>query len=312
MRAVGVNEFGGPEALEVLELDDPEPGTGQVRIKVAAAAVNPTDTGVRSGRYGERLEPFGPPWIPGMDLAGTIDTVGPEVEGFENGDEVMAVVSPMREGGGAYASEVVVDVASVVKVPDTVSLQQAATLPMNGLTAWLALDALDLDFGDRLLVTGGAGLLASYVIQLAKQNAIRVYADASEEDRELVEGFGADIVLDREQDLADQVRELSPDGVDGVVDTALLHAAIVPAAKDGGGIAAVRAFEGEVDRDVTVHQISVFDHLDRTDQLEYLANLAGNGHLQLRVADTYTPQHAGEAHERLAEGGVRGRLLIEF
>ena len=312
MRAVGVTEFGGPEALEVLDLEEPEPGRGQVRIRVAAAAVNPTDTGVREGRYGEALEQHGPPWIPGMDLAGTIDVLGAEVDRFEIGDEVMAVVTPMRPEGGAYAQSVVVDADSVVHVPDNVSLTQASTLPMNGLTAWLALETLDLGIGDRLLVTGGAGQLASYVIQLAKQDAIRVYADAAPEDRELVESFGADIVLERGDDLAERVREVSPDGVDAVVDTALLHAAIVPAVKDGGGIAAVRTFEGETERDVEVHQIMVFDVLDRTDQLERLASLAEGGHLQPRVADTLPASRAAEAHERLAEGGVRGRLVLEF
>ena len=312
MRAVGLTEFGGPEVLQVLDLDDPEPGEGQVVVRVAAAAVNPTDTGVRSGGYGDRISRFDPPWIPGMDLAGVVDGVGAGVERFDVGDEVMAVVTPTRPEGGAYAAKVVVDEASVVAVPDNLSLQQAATLPMNGLTAWLALDTLDLDIGDRLLVTGGAGVLASYVIALAKQDAIRVYADAADDDRELVESYGADVVLDRGEGLAEQVREVAPDGVDAVVDTALLHEAILPAVKDGGGIAAVRAFEGETERDVEVHQVMVFDVLDRTDQLERLAALAGDGHLQLRVADTFSPERAGAAHERFAEGGVRGRLLIEF
>lgn len=312
MRAVGVTSFGGPEALESLDLEQPEPGQGQVRIHVAAVGVNPTDTGVREGRYGAALEEHGPPWIPGMDLAGTVDVTGAGVERFEIGDEVMAVVTPMRPQGGAYAQSVVVDEASVVHVPDNLSLAQAATLPMNGLTAWLALETLDLEIGDRLLVTGGAGVLASYVIQLAKQNAIRVYADAAPDDRELVEGFGADIVLERGDDLAERVRELSPDGVDAVVDTALLHTAILPAVKDGGAIAAVRKFEGETERDVEVHQIKVFDVLDRTDQLERIASLANAGHLQPRVAETLPASRAAEAHERLAEGGVRGRLVLEF
>ncbi len=312
MRAVGVTSFGGPEALEVLDVDMPEPGAGQVRIRVAAAAVNPTDAGVREGRYGEALEEYGPPWIPGMDLAGTVDVTGANVDRFEAGDKVMAVVTPMRPGGGAYAQTVVVDQASVVHLPDNLSLEQASTLPMNGLTAWLALDTLDLEIGDRLLVTGGAGLLASYVIQLAKQDAIRVYADAAPDDRELVEGFGADIVLERGEGLAERVREVSPDGVDAVVDTALLHAAIVPAVKDGGAIAAVRRFEGETERDVQVHQIKVFDVLDRTDQLERLASLAAAGHIRPRVAETMSASRAGEAHERFAQGGVRGRFVLEF
>lgn len=312
MRAVGVTSFGGPEALEVLDLEEPEPAAGQVRIRVAAAAVNPTDIGVREGRYGAALEEYGPPWIPGMDLAGTVDVTGAGVERFEAGDEVMAVVTPMRPGGGAYAQSVVVDEASVVAVPDNLSLAQASTLPMNGLTAWLALDTLDLDIGDRLLVTGGAGLLASYVIQLAKQDAIRVYADAAPDDRELVEGFGADIVLERGEGLAERVREVSPDGVDAVVDTALLHQAIVPAVKDGGAIAAVRRFEGETGRDVEVHRVRVFDVLDRTDQLQRLADLAGGGHLRPRVAETMPASRASEAHERFAQGGVRGRLVLEF
>ncbi len=167
-----------------------------MRLAVRAAAVNPTDIGLRA--RGEATIP--PPWIPGMDAAGTVESVGAGVEGLAVGDEVMAVTTPRRADGGAQSELLVVPAASVVPIPAGATIEQAATLPMNGLTAFRGLELLDLDAGATLLVTGGAGLLASYVIPIAKLQGLRVLADAAPADEELVRGFGADVVLPRGDD----------------------------------------------------------------------------------------------------------------
>src|ERR1700675_3037888 len=145
MRAVTFSRFGGPEVLEVSELPVPQPGPGEVRIRVAAATVNPTDISFRTGRQQTtaQLTQMGvlPPYVPGMELAGVVDAVG-EGTTWHTGDRVMAIVNPRRPGGGAQAELVVVPAASVARVPEGISLEAAATLPMNGLTVRLALARL--------------------------------------------------------------------------------------------------------------------------------------------------------------------------
>ena len=149
MRAVTFSRFGGPEVLEVSDLPEPRPGPGEVRIRVAAATVNPTDIGLREGMRREMLEAFPPPWIPGMELAGEIDAVGPGGD-WQVGRPVMAIALPLRALGGAQAEQVVVPAASVAEIPAGATLEQAATLPMNGLTVRLALDTLALARGEKV------------------------------------------------------------------------------------------------------------------------------------------------------------------
>ena len=308
-RAVGIREPGGPEVVRVVERAVREPGPGEVRLGVRAAAVNPTDIGLRE-RGAEGLPP---PWVPGMDAAGVVESVGAGVEHLAVGDEVMAAVAPRRPEGGAQAELVVVPAASTVPVPDGLSAELAATLPMNGLTALHGLDLLALAEGQTLLVTGGAGLLASYVIPMAKQRGLRVLADASPEDETLVRGFGADVVLPRGDALVAAIHTESPDGVDAVFDTALLRREMFPAIREGGALAVVRTWDGEdVERGIRVEKVQVWTVLERTDWLWEVRDLAQRGVLVPRVAATYPPDAAADAQRRMEAGGLRGRAVIVF
>lgn len=309
-RAVGIHESGGPEVVTLIDRPVREAGENEVRIAVAAAGVNPTDSGLRALGGGD----LPAPWTPGMDAAGTIEAVGPGVQRLAVGDQVMAAVSPRRPDGGAQCELIVVPAASVVPVPDGATLQQAATLPMNGLTALRGLELLDLDEGETLAVTGGAGILASYVIALAHERGLRVLADASPEDEQLVRSFGADVVLERGGDFAGAVRAVEPDGVAAVYDTALLGSDAFGAIRDGGGLVAVRGWDesAATERGIEVHPVWVHDVLERTEWLVQLRELASAGRLQLRVAGEYPPERAHEAHRAMDAGGVRGRLLITF
>jgi NADPH:quinone reductase len=308
-RAVGITQPGGPEVVRVVERQVREPGPGEVRLRVRAAAVNPTDIGLRE-RGAEGLPP---PWVPGMDAAGVVESVGAGVEHLAVGDEVIAAVAPRRPEGGAQAELVVVPAACVVPVPDGMPADRAATLPMNGLTALHGLDLLALPEGQTLLVTGGAGLLASYVIPTAKQRGLRVLADASGADEELVRGFGADVVLPRGDGLVAAVRSEAPEGVDAVYDTALLRRSLFPAIRDGGAIAVVRTWDGgDVEQGIRVEKVQVWTVLERTDWLEEVRDLAHRGVLVPRVAETYPPEAAAEAQRRMEAGGLRGRAVIVF
>ena len=312
MRVIGVVDYGGPEALRIFEVPEPHAGAGQVRIRVQAATVNPTDTAVRNGARAEAQKEFAPPYVPGMEAAGLLDEIGEEVDtDLAIGDQVMAIVVP-RGSHGAYAEQVVVPVESVARIPSGASLVEAATLPMNGLTARLALDLLALRPGQVLAVTGAAGAFGGYVVQVAKAEGLRVIADASQADTALVRTLGADEVVARGVDVADRIRAIVPDGVDGLADGALLNARVLPAVRDGGALAAVRTVSYDTERGITIHPVWVREYAREHDKLDGLRRQVEDGVITLRVAATFTPQNAAEAHRVLEAGGTRGRLVIEF
>lgn len=312
MRGVGVVEFGGPEALQVVDLPEVHAGPGEVRLRVHAATVNPTDTYVRNGARAEQLEKDPPPYIPGMDVAGVIDEVG---EGTATtlgvGDSVMAMVIPTGSHG-AYRESIVLSADAVARAPTGASHVEAATLPMNGLTARLSLDQLGLDRGQVLAVTGAAGCYGGYVVQLAKADGLQVIADASPADEGLVSELGADIVVPRGDDIADQVRSVCPDGVDGLADGSFQSELVVGAIRDGGAFASVRGWKGTGERDITFHTTWVRELDGRADLLDRLRQQTEDGLISLRVAASFAAEQAAEAHRILEAGGTRGRCVITF
>jgi NADPH:quinone reductase-like Zn-dependent oxidoreductase len=312
MKAVGVVSFGGPDALEPVELPDPQAGPGEVRIRVHAATVNPTDTGLRAGARAAQLKDIPPPYVPGMDAAGVLDQIGEGVSGpLQPGDHVMAIVVP-NGSHGAYSELLVVPAESVTRVPAGSSDAEASTLPMNGLTARMALDALDLQPGQTLAVTGAAGAVGGYAIQLAKSEGLRVVADAAPADEQLVRDLGADVIVARGDDFADRVLQAVPEGADGVVDAALLDQLVVPAVRDGGRIATVRGYRGDEERGITFHPVFVRNYAREQAKLDRLRQLVEEGRVTLRVASVLPAEDAAEAHRRLEAGGTRGRLVLEF
>ena len=312
MKAVGLMTHGGPEVLEVLEMPESHAGQGQIRLKVFAAAVNPTDTMARNGSRADQQRADPPPYIPGMDAAGIVDEVGEGVEtGVKVGDRVMAMVCPKAQHG-AYREQIVLEARAVVPAPVGTTHVEACPLPMNGLTARQSLDLLNLEAGQTLAVTGAAGAYGGYVIQLAKADGLTVIADAAEKDRTLVESLGADIVVARGDDVADRIRDRFPDGVDGLADGAVLNEKAIPAVKDGGSFTAVRWFIGEPQRDISFTATAVRNYDGEYEKLDKLRQQVEADIVTLRVADTYSPTEASETHRRLEAGGTRGRLVIEF
>jgi NADPH2:quinone reductase len=308
MRAVGIMSAGGPDVLQVIDRSIRQVGTGEVRIAVRAAAVNPTDILLR-----ERGSYLPAPWTPGMDAAGIIESVGRGVGRLRVGDEVMAAVSPRRKEGGAQAELVVVPARSAVAIPDGASFEQAATLPMNGLTAMLGLELLGLQRGQTLAITGSAGLLGSYVVSVAKAAGFRVIADAKPDDEQLVRSFGADVVIPRGADYVMALRAVAPDGADGLYDTAMLHDRVFGALRHDGRMVVVRGWTPTTtDRGILVKQVHVREVLSHTGWLEYLRELASTNRLKLRVAATYAPEQIAEAHRLMQAGGLRGRAVIVF
>ncbi|MDZ7727395.1 MAG: zinc-binding dehydrogenase [Dehalococcoidia bacterium] len=205
-----------------------------------------------------------------MDAAGVIDEIGEGAETDLNVDDaVMAMVIPVGTHG-AYRESIVLSADAVTRAPAGASHAEAATLPMNGLTARLSLDQLALQSGQTLAVTGAAGCYGGYVVQLAKAEGIRVIADASEKDEQLVRDLGADIVVRRGDDIAQRIREVVPEGVDGLADGAVQKELAVGAVKDGGGFASVRGWQGNGERGITFHATAVRNYDHRADLLDKL------------------------------------------
>ncbi|MDT0392177.1 NADP-dependent oxidoreductase [Streptomyces dubilierae] len=294
MRAVVVNAFGGPEAVEVVRTEVPEPGARQVRIKVAAAGLNPVDAGVRAGVFGGAGKRIGLGW----DVAGTVDAVG--VAGsWRVGDEVVALDYGMVKPLGTHAEYVVVDTDAVAPAPASVDAVHAATLPLNALTAAQALDLLELDPGQSLLVTGAAGAVGGYAVRLAAHRGIPVTGLARAADEGFVRSLGAghatgDTVADR--------------GFDAVLDAAVLGEPALAWVRDGGRyLGVIPQAEPAPVRGVRTGAVEVSADGAR---LAELVRLVDEGVLETRVAQTFALDDAAKAHARLDEGGLRGRLVL--
>jgi NADPH:quinone reductase-like Zn-dependent oxidoreductase len=312
MRAVGLFAHGGPEVLQVIELPEVHAGPGQVRIRVRAATVNPTDVLVRSGVRADQQKVDPPPYVPGMEAAGIVDEVGSGVpDRLKLGDAVIAIVVP-KGGHGAYREQIALDARSVVRAPAGKSHPEAATLPMNELTARLSLDLLKLSEGQVIAVTGAAGAYGGYVIQLAKAEGLTVIADASEKDEELIASLGADIVVRRGDDVAARFRSHFPRGVDGLADGAVLNERVIAAVRDGGAFTSVRGFLGAPQRGIRFTATMVRNYALEFEKLDRLRRQVEAGVITLRVAELYPPERAADAHRRLEAAGARGRLVIQF
>ena len=310
MRAAGFSRYGGPDVVELTELPEPEPGPGEIRIRVAAATVNPADVLFRGGGLAAAIE-GSPPHVAGLELAGTVDAAG-EGARLRPGDSVVAMTKFIPSGRGAHAELVVVHGDSAARAPANIAPVAAATLPMNGLTVRLALDRLGLVPGSTILVTGAAGAIGGYAVQLAIAEGLRVVAIAGNADDALVRAFGAELVIPRGEHAADVVRQAFPSGVDAAIDAACLGSAILPALRDRGRIVALRSFAGETDRGISVELVSVRQYLYEAEKLEHLVELTEAGKLTTRVAETFPLKRAAEAHARVEHGGLRGRVVLEL
>ena len=312
MKTVGFKKFGDPEVLEVMEFPDNEIGSEDIKIKNYASAVNPTDIVSRSGLIKHFIKDFSLPCVPGMDFAGIVEEVGENVEtGIKVGDSVMGMVMP-NGIHGAYSNQLILNQFAVVKIPKNTSFIEAATLPMNGLTARLSLDLLNLNKGQTIAVTGGPGAYGGYVIQLAKADGLIVIADSNQSDLKLLKDLGADHIISREKDFVEEIRKIFPEGVDGIADGALLNEKAIDAVKDNGSFTSVRNFIGEPQRNINFTATWVSEYNCDFERLDKLRQQVEDGLISLRVADTVTPNNVAEAHRRLDAGGTRGRMVINW
>lgn len=307
MKAVRFHEVGGPEVLRIEDVERPEPGAGQVRVRVAASAYNAADNGMRGGLL---PIPVALPHVPGYDVSGTVDAVGADVTDLTPGDRVVGFL-PMERDGGA-AEYVVAPAEALVAAPVSVPLADAAALPSVALTAWQALvDDGHLTAGQRLLVVGAGGVVGKYAVQLAKRLGVQVVATASPRSADAVRAAGADQVVDHTTtDLHDAVQE--------PVDVLLNLAPIEPEAfqglvalvRDGGTVVSTTAFMATPDDETRgVRAATVFVRPDR-ERLTELVSLVDAGALQLEVTRRITLDELPALHAEGAAGRIAGKVVV--
>ena len=297
-----IDGYDGVPSLRVGSVDVPAPGGGQIRVRVSAAGVGPWDVLTTEGAFAEVLGGSGHaafPLVLGWDFAGVVVDAGPGSD-LRPGERVFGMTRQPIDGIGCHAELVTVMADRCVRVPDRVSDEQAASLPCCGLTAWQALDRSGARDGDTLLVIGAVGQLGGLVTQLAAGRGVRVIASVSSAQAATARRLGAAETVDRDGDLADQVRALIADGVDAAFDP--VGVPVGPAIRDGGRFVRAVTWSPEVtERGITTHTLFVED--DR-ESLRGLGAMLERGALTARVGDSF-PLERGAPGLR---GGPRRRL----
>ncbi len=315
MQVIGLTEYGAPDVLRSIEITERHAGPGEVRIRVRAAAVNPVDTIIRSGRFAGNDGAITGAVVPGTDVVGVVDEVGPDQPADADvtlGDEAIGFVAPNGDHGG-YSEYIVLPACSVARKPSTLSDAEAVSFLSNALTAAITLEHLRLERGATLAVTGATGAVGGYLVELAARQGVTVIAAASEEEAALVRGFGATTVIDRSMDFVEGIRAATDGrGVDALADPAILTDGVIGAVRDGGQAAFYLPTDTDPGRGISVFRSYVMRSNTRHDVIAELARLAGDRDITTRVAGTLPAADAAAAHTRLEQGGLRGRLVLEF
>ncbi|SEB29651.1 NADPH:quinone reductase [Rhodococcus koreensis] len=304
-RAVTVSRFGGPEVIEVVKISMPHPGPGEARVKVEAASVHPVDLETRAGRYGELPEPSGR-LVLGWDYAGRIDAVGPHVDASLVGITVTGWRYWFDTREGTQADYIVVPIESATPCPSSLSPAALTTLPLNGNTAFQALELLGLQRGDTLAILGAAGGIGGFAMDLAVHRGIAVAGIADDSDRNFIEGRGGHFISRTSRDVAGCLRRALRGPADALIATAPVDRSVLAGIEPGG--AAVSAV-GERPANSGLDWRFLNAH-PNTDQTVELVRMAERGEIALRVAGTIPFEDAAEAHRAAARPGTRGRYVL--
>ena len=307
MRAIAIDDFATTPALH--DLPVPDPGPGEVLVRVRASSINGFDRSVVSGRVKDMME-YRFPLILGMDFAGIVEAVGPDASRFAVGDRVFGVALKPVLGAGAFAEYVVVSEGlGIARVPDGLDLPVAAALGLAGTAALMAVEAVAPEAGETVLVSGAKGGVGVIATQLAAARGAEVIATARPgADADFVRGLGADHAVDYSTDLAAAVRAIRPEGVHAILhfagDGLQLAGLLVP----GGRIASTMGLRPEqlAGRGVSVTSIMAMPAPER---LERLATEAAAGRLVIPIQRTYRLEQVPQALDDFA-AGTRGKLVI--
>lgn len=298
MRAYGYTEHGGPETQDFLDLPEPEAGPAELLVAVHAAGVNPVDVKIRSG-----MMPAALPAVFGREVSGVVRAVGQDVDHFTVGDEVLGVVAP---GSGGFAELAVVTAATAVKKPVKVSFADAATLPVAGGTAYDAIRQLGLREGQTLLINGIGGGVGVVAAQLARDAGVMVVGTGSESKRALAESLDATLIPYGDG-VADRVREILPDGVDGILD--LIGG---DALRSVAGLAASKAIVSTADPATAAEVGGAYVERDPgAGSVAALAALVADGKVDPHVRDLLPLDEAASAIAAVEAGHPLGKVVVQ-
>jgi NADPH2:quinone reductase len=311
MRAFALDEFGGPGSIH--ELPDPAPAAGQVRVRVAAAALNPFDNFVLQGYLKDRME-HRFPLVPAGDLAGTIDAVGPDAKGFAVGDRVFGTTGKMVLGEGTLAELATASTSTIAKRPPAVPEVDAAAIGLAGVSALMLVEAAALKPKDVVVVVGASGGVGGYAVQLARLGGAHVVGVTSTANLQYVKGLGADEVIDRNAgDVLDAIKAKHHDGVAAIIDTgsdAPSLARLSEAVRKGGTVTSMKgaaAIDELAKRGIAGVNISA---KVTTERLEHLAGLAAAGKFKAPQIHTFALAQAGDALKLLGHGS--GKIVVKI
>jgi NADPH:quinone reductase-like Zn-dependent oxidoreductase len=307
MKAVVYHRYGGPEVLELADVAPPKMHVDSVLVRVHAAAVNPADLAMRAG-HGDATVPTYFPVIPGWDIAGVVEQVGIGVSEFQPGDEVIGYVrTSVAHQHGGYAEQVATEPHALAPKPADHSWEQAATLPLTGLTAYQAVvRALDVQAGAKLLVYGAAGGVGSTAVQIAIARGATVIGVDADDRAEMLQGLGAHPVSDAGPAL-ERIAALAPNGVDAVFDTVgqgTISAVADAVGHDATRYASVVDFADQRTKPVLARLVS--------EDLHAVAELAAQGYLRPQVGVVFPLGAAAEAHELVATRHGKGRIVLRM
>lgn len=303
-RAVFYDEFGGPEVLQIGQMDQLPMGPDTVRIKVAGAGINPVDNTVMGGFLAGAFDHHFP-IVPGWDVAGTVLEVGPSVSELKPGDRVYGYARLDVIGHGTAAEEVTLPIRVLAEAPTTVDLVTAAAVPLTGLTGLQLIRRLDVQMGETVLVHNAAGGVGQFAVQFARLAGARVIGTSSPANHQHLRELGVEPVAYGEG-MADAVRSLAPHGVDVVVDLIgeVLDASDALLTADGR-VGSIADGAGALRRG----GVYVFVRPSRSELTE-IAQLIDTADVTVDVAGTYPFHHAAQAYSHLAGGHVRGKLVL--
>jgi NADPH:quinone reductase-like Zn-dependent oxidoreductase len=297
MQAVLIHETGSPDVLHYEEADRPDPGDDQVLIRVHAAAVNPTDWKARRGLSETRL-----PAVLGKDVSGTVEVS--RADGFANGDDVFGYVV-----GGGYAEFAIAPANTIALKPASLSYEQAAGLPVAGMTAWQALfDRGGLERGQTALIAGAAGGVGHLAVQFGKLAGARVIGTGSSRNRDFVLGLGADEYIDyTEQDVGQAVS-----GVDVAFDTVGgdTTQALVPTLGDGGILVTIASAPPEEAARARGARAELLVMSPNPEQLARIGELVAGGEVRVEISEVLPLTEVQRAHELSESGHTRGKIVL--
>jgi len=308
MKAIRYSQYGTPDVLELVTLDDPIAGPNEVRVRMKAAGVSPIDAKLRSGALQAHFS-LTFPKIPGRDGVGVIDQIGEGVAGFSSGDEVCVAADPMRSG--TYAEAIVCAPSRVVKKPSNLSTSQAAALLQPGVSAWISMcRTARLSKGMSVLIHGGAGAVGSQMIQLARHRGLNVTTTCRAANIDYVLGLGAHRAVAYDRDDFSVLRHFDVvfDLIGGET-----HARSYQVLKAGGQLVYLTAapFENQAGQyGVTVTRAMISDD---SEALHAVAQLATEGALTPSVMTTLPLADAVDAHRQFEAGQItRGRIVLNI